>query len=198
MRHVVKSVGRTRFATDIRFPVIVSSLYMDLGNDRQAIIELEAATILDSAAVDVWVQLGMLYDRTRRIQESDQAYEKALQLDPSNPLANNNYAYSLSLRRIELERAQSMGYLAVQADSKNAAFLDTYAWILYQREDFDAAKQYISLAIQYGGNATHHEHYGMILKALGERNAAVRAFERSLELDPSRTWVRDELERLTK
>ncbi|MEY2719386.1 MAG: hypothetical protein RLZZ273_752 [Bacteroidota bacterium] len=192
------SFGRTRFATDIRFPILISSLYMDLGNDRQAIIELEGATILDSASADVWVQLGMLYDRTRRIQESDQAYEKALQLDPSNPLANNNYAYSLSLRRIELERAQSMGYLAVQADSKNAAFLDTYAWILYQREDFDAAKQYITLAIQYGGNATHFEHYGMILKALGERNAAVRAFERSLEIDPARTWVRDELERLTK
>jgi len=192
------SIGRTRFATDIRFPVIISSLYMDLGNDRQAIIELEAATILDSSAVDVWVQLGMLYDRTRKIQESDQAYERALVLDPSNPLANNNYAYSLSLRRIELDRAKSMGYAAVQADSKNAAFLDTYAWILFQREDLDEAKQYISLAIQYGGNATHYEHYGMILKALGERNGAIRAFERSLELDPSRAWVREELEQLTK
>lgn len=192
------SVGRVRFATDVRFPIIISSLYMDLGNDRQAINELEAATILDSTAADVWVQLGILYDRTKRLQESDQAYEKALTLDPQNALANNNYAYSLSLRRIELDRAGDMAFRAVKADNTNAAFLDTYAWILFQREDYDGAKQYISLAIQYGGNATHYEHYGMILKALGERNAAIRAFERSLELDPTRTWVRDELERLTK
>lgn len=192
------SIGRVKYPTDIRFPIIISTLHADQGNDRQAIIELESATIMDSSVVDVWVQLGMLYDRSKRLQESDQAYEKALALDPSNALANNNYAYSLSLRRIELDRATSMARAAVKADSTNAAFLDTYAWILYQREDFEGAQEFITLAIQYGGNATHYEHYGMILKALGERNAAIRALEKSQELDPSRTWVRDELEALTK
>jgi tetratricopeptide (TPR) repeat protein len=91
-----------------------------------------------------------------------------------------------------------MARAAVKAENTNAAFLDTYAWILHQREDFEGAKEFITLAIKYGGNATHYEHYGMILKALGERNAAIRAFEKSLEIDPSRTWVRDELESLTK
>ena len=192
------SIGRIKFPTDIRFPIIISTLHSEQGNDRQAIIELESATILDSMAVDVWVQLGMLYDRSKRIQESDQAYEKALALDPANALANNNYAYSLSLRRIELDRATAMARAAVKAENTNAAFLDTYAWILHQGEDFEGAKEFITLAIKYGGNATHYEHYGMILKALGERNAAIRAFEKSLEIDPSRTWVRDELESLTK
>jgi Tfp pilus assembly protein PilF len=192
------SIGRVVFPTDIRFPIIISSLYMDQGNDRQAINELEAATILDSTVADVWVQLGMLYDRSKRLLESDQAYERALALEPANALANNNYAYSLSLRRIELDRAKNMAFTAVNADKANAAFLDTYAWILYQQEDYEGARTYILKAIQYGGNATHYEHYGMILKAIGERNASIKAFERSLELDPSRSWVRDELEALTK
>lgn len=192
------SIGRVKFPTDIRFPIIISSLHMDQGNDRQAINELEAATILDSTVADVWVQLGMLYDRSKRLLDSDQAYERALSLEPANALANNNYAYSLSLRRIELDRAKNMAFTAVNADKANAAFLDTYAWILYQQEDYEGARTYILKAIQFGGNATHYEHYGMILKAIGERTAAVKAFERSLELDPSRSWVRDELEALTK
>jgi len=192
------SRGRLKYPNDVRFPIIMSSMYTDLGNDRQAIIELETASIMDSSVVDVWVQLGMLYDRSKRIQESDQAYERALQLDSGNALANNNYAYSLSLRRIDLDRAQSMAAKAVRADETNAAFLDTYAWILYQREEFSFAKNYITLAIRYGGNATHFEHYGVILKALGERKEAIKAFEQSLELDPDREWVREELESLTK
>lgn len=192
------SMGRVRFPTDIRFPVVMSSLHMDMGNDRQAIIELETASLIDSSAIDIWVQLGMLYDRTKRLQESDQAYERALLLDQSNALANNNYAYSLSLRHLDLDRAKAMSERAVSADTSNAAFLDTYAWILYQREDYAKAKEFILKAIQFGGNATHYEHYGMILRALGERSEAINAFERSLEIDPTRTWVRDELEMLTK
>ena len=69
------------------------------------------------------------------------AYDKALRLDPENAYVLNNYSYYLSLRKQNLEKAKQMSAYANKLEPNNDSFLDTYAWIMFQLGDYNAAKE---------------------------------------------------------
>jgi Tfp pilus assembly protein PilF len=139
--------------------------------------------------VDAWVQLGILYDQRGSTDSSEANYRRALLLEPDNALALNNLAYSLSQRRIQLDQARAMAWRAVQSEPQNAAYADTYAWVLYQLGEYQDARFYIER-----GNATHFEHLGDILWALGDTVGAASAWRQALTRDPSRTRIQDKID----
>ena len=55
-----------------------------------------------------WSSLGDAYNEAKRYAESDKAYDKALALEPDNAGTLNNYAYYLSVRDEQLEKAERM------------------------------------------------------------------------------------------
>ncbi len=112
------------------------------------------------------------------------AYEKALALYADNAMVLNNYAYFLSVKGLELERAHSMSERAIELESNNATYLDTYAWILYKRGDMERARTYMrqALSLDRTGSAELPLHYGDILFALGERFMAETYWRKALEL----------------
>lgn len=60
----------------------------------------------------------------------------------------NNYAYYLSLERKNLDKAEEMSYKTVKAEPQNATYLDTYAWILFEKENYVQARLYIDQAMK--------------------------------------------------
>ena len=52
--------------------------------------------------------LGNSYNELEDFQNSDIAYEKAIEYIPNNAQVLNNYAYYLSLREEKLEKAEEM------------------------------------------------------------------------------------------
>ena len=75
--------------------------------------------------------LAMIYNGMRNFQLSDSLYERALELEPNDPLINNNYSYAFATRGIQLERALKMIQISVKADSLNSSYLDTIGWVYY-------------------------------------------------------------------
>ncbi|MFN8287614.1 MAG: tetratricopeptide repeat protein [Chitinophagales bacterium] len=128
--------------------------------------------------------LGDVYHSLNKSAESDTAYEKSLKLDPDNAFVLNNYSYYLSLRKENLERAKQMSAYSNQLDPGNSSFLDTYGWILFQLNDFKAAKEWQEKAMKAGGDksGTILEHYGDILFKLGEKGQAVEYWKKAKEL----------------
>ncbi len=106
----------------------------------------------------------------KRYKESDEAFDKALELDPKNANVLNNYAYYLSLRKINLEKAEKMSKKSNELAPNNSSYLDTYGWILYQEKKYNDAKTYIEKALNNNGrnSGTLLEHFGDILFQLGE------------------------------
>lgn len=156
-----------------------------LGREEDAIDYLKKALILQPDDVNLLGQLGLSYNNLRQWAESDSAYERALELDSTNALINNNYAYSLSERGLQLERAMKMVTLALEADSMNSSYLDTKGWVYFKLGDYDNAQKFIQKAIDVDGeNAVMLEHLGDILFMKGEQNKAVEIWEKALELDP--------------
>ena len=94
-----------------------------------------------------------------------------------------------------MSRAREMAWTALQQNPNNAAYLDTYAWILFQLGEYDRARTYIDQAVINGGNATHYEHLGDILEKTGEIDGAVRAWREALEREPDRPDLQQKIDR---
>jgi Flp pilus assembly protein TadD len=172
-----------------------ASIHVDRGNDSMAMTRYREVTRTAPLLIDAWAQLGWLFDRHGRSDSSDVCYERALQIDPRNPFVCNNYAYSLALRRTDIQRALQLSATSLESEPNNASYLDTYAWILYHLARYDEAEKAARHAIEVGGNATHHEHYGMIQEARGDITAAIAAWQRALELDPARVQLKAKIDR---
>ncbi len=128
--------------------------------------------------------IGDSYHRLKNDEKSDRAYERAIKLNPDNYYVYNNYAYFLALRKTKLNRAKVLMEKCTAKHPKNATYLDTYAWVLYQKEDFSKALEIIERAYQNGGNesAVIVEHYGDILYKNGQHTSAIERWKEAQKI----------------
>jgi tetratricopeptide (TPR) repeat protein len=124
--------------------------------------------------------LGDTYFQMKDHQKSDEAYEKVLKIEPGNLLVLNNYAYYLSLRNENLERAEQMAKTAVEMEPANSSYLDTYGWVLFKMGKYEEAKTWIEKAIAAGEeSAVVLEHYGDVMWKLDDKKEAVKYWEKA-------------------
>jgi tetratricopeptide (TPR) repeat protein len=130
-----------------------------------------------------YAQLASAYHELGEHEKSDGYFEKTLALNRNNPTALNNYAYFLSVRNKDLDKALEMSKRSNQLMPKNSTFLDTWAWILYQQEKYAEALEKIEEALDAGAanNAEILEHYGDILLKNGRSEEAVAKYREALE-----------------
>ena len=128
--------------------------------------------------------LADAYNNMKLFEESDEVFEKALRKDPNNALILNNYSYFLSLRSDNLDRAAEMSKKSNILQPRQASYQDTYAWILFQKSEYEEALEWILKAMKNGGDKSGVivEHYGDILFKLGEEAKALEQWKIALEL----------------
>ena len=124
-------------------------------------------------------QLGDSYNEIKNHTKSDSSYDEALLLDPENVHVLNNYSYYLSLRKEKLDKAKKMCEKMLLKSPNEAAYLDTYGWVLYQLKDYENARKYIEKALLRTNDATIIEHYGDILFQSGDKTNALIQWEKA-------------------
>lgn len=144
--------------------------------------------LVDSADVERRANLitgmGDTYSEMNDSAKTVDCYQRALELDPANSGALNNYAYYLAQRGQDLDHAERMAALAVKYEPDNANFIDTYAWVFFAKKDYDMALLYIKSAVEKDEDNHLLEHYGDILWFTGEKEQAVEQWAKALEQDP--------------
>ncbi len=125
--------------------------------------------------------LGDTYHSLKDTTESDKAYEKSLSLKNDNAYVLNNYAYYLSLRNQDLDKAETMSKKAVTLDPKNSSFQDTYGWVLYKLHRYDDARTWVGKALEDKDSVSSEvmEHYGDILYKLGDTESGTGILAKS-------------------
>ena len=138
----------------------------------------------DKVRAEFLANLGDAYHNLNKNTESDSAYDRSLKFNPENAFVLNNYSYYLSERKINLEKAKEMSAYSNKLEPDNTSFLDTYAWILFQMNDFAGAKDWQDKAIKAGGDksGTILEHYGDILFKLGKKDDAIDYWKKAKDL----------------
>ena len=128
-----------------------------------------------------YMYLGDAWHSLKNAGESDKAYDKSLKAKENNPYVLNNYAYYLSVRGQDLEKAEKMALKANELDTANSSFEDTYGWVLYKLGKMDEAKKWIEKALEDRENVSSEvlEHYGDVLYKLGEPEKALEYWNKA-------------------
>lgn len=165
---------------------IAADSYFRLDKIDEAIVKLEKILTKDNNNFDALVQIASLYDKKGMKEETIATYEKALRLKPYDALVNNNYAYCLVEGGVELDKALNMSNVAISTEPENAAYLDTYGWILFKLGRYEEAKKFLLKAIKIEEAGELLEHLGYICEALEQKEDAKSYWRRALKLEPER------------
>ncbi len=92
--------------------------------------------------------LGDIYHQLGQDDKAFQAYDSCLIYNKNDAMVLNNYAYYLSLKKKDLQRAEEMSRLSNELEPDNSTYLDTYAWVLFQQKRYDEAKQYMDKVVE--------------------------------------------------
>ncbi len=181
---------------DFRIFLLLGISYNRAGLHQDSRVALERAADLNPTDLNILSSLGLTYDALKMHAESDSAYERALRIDPTYALVLNNYAYSLSERGIQLERAETMSKASLAADSTNSSYLDTYGWILYQKGKYQEALIYIRRAVEFGdASAVVLEHLGDAYYKVGNEEKAAEYWKKALEKDAKNAALKAKIAR---
>lgn len=122
--------------------------------------------------------------KLNRVEQAFKAFDEVIKLDPENFMALNNYAYYLSVRGQDLEKAERLSSKAVQANPDNPTYLDTHAWVLFKQKNYQQARSYMETALEHGGseNPVLVEHYGDILYMMGDKAKALENWKKAKKL----------------
>lgn len=132
--------------------------------------------------------IGDIYFATGDTLKAFKKYEEAIELNPGNIMAMNNYAYFLAESGENLDKAESLSAKTVKYEPENPTFLDTYAWIFFKKGEYGLALTYMKAAIDYSNgeeSAELFEHYGDILFMNGKHDDAVPYWEKAYKLKPN-------------
>lgn len=157
-------------------------------------------------ASNIYAYLGDNYHSLGKKEASFEAYEHALQFKSDNVLCLNNYAYFLCLEAevhlkskdkksrltavSRLDKACAMSKQVVDAHPDEPTYLDTYAWILYRKQQYTQAQIYINQVLNKipdeekdsARSATLYDHAGDIFFCCGDIATALRHWQHAMQI----------------
>ncbi len=179
---------------DFRMNYTYALIMQRLGDLPVSIRYYEKAAELNPNELSILSSLALAYNSNKQYKESNDAYERALKVDPDNALILNNYAYNLSQRGENLNKALDMIKKAVNKEPGNSSYLDTMGWIYFMMKDYKNAKEYIERAVSVNGsNSVILEHLGDVHNALKDTQKAVYFWKKALELNKSNKQLEEKI-----
>lgn len=120
------------------------------------------------------------------IEQCYQYYDSALVYNANNINILNNYAFTLACNGGDLSKAEMMSLKVLRYDDTTAAYIDTYAWILFKKEQYTLARIYMDRAILLASDndedpSKYYEHYGDIMAMNGNIDLAVEYWEKAID-----------------
>ena len=132
-----------------------------------------------------YFHLAAAYERTGDYAQAEKYFQTSLRLAPDSPETLNYLGYMWAEHGMKLEEARDYISKALKQDPKNAAYLDSMAWVLYQLHQPKPALDYALKALKNSEeeDATLYDHVGDIYNALGEKDKARQAWSKSVSLE---------------
>jgi tetratricopeptide (TPR) repeat protein len=195
--------ARRRFPQSFTGEYLSGMAYSEQKNYTNALQHFTTAEIVAKTADPkrlndmFYFQLGATSERLGDYAQAEKYFEKSLQLAPDSPETLNYLGYMWADNGEKLDLARDYIAKALKSEPKNAAYLDSMAWVLFKQNQPKPALDYVLKAVQYSeeDDATLFEHLGDIYNALGQKDKARQAWKKSISLEKNES-VRKKLESL--
>jgi len=203
--HSLKLMYATQLADGGKFDegvTLAKSLLANTPDDREVYLSLaqidthgkkwkEAGEALDKAdqlspkpddKLYVYFLRGALEERQKHYDGAEEAFRKALAIDPNNSTALNYYGYMLADHEQRLDDALAMIQKAVKLDPQNYAYLDSLGWAYYKLGNYAMAEGNLVKASQRNStDPTVHDHLGDLYEKTGRLKLAASQWEEALK-----------------
>lgn len=147
---------------------------------------LEEATALEPRMAAAQMALAREYEFGREYAKAIERYRLALAVNRDDPVALNNLAYALAVRK--QQPAEAIGYAqrAVILAPGSPTVADTLAWVQHLLgRDQEAASAMAGVVKAEPANGEIRLHAAVIYAAVGKLDAAAAELKAALRLDPS-------------
>jgi tetratricopeptide (TPR) repeat protein len=134
-----------------------------------------------------YFQIGATCERKGDYDQAEKYFEKCLQLMPDFAEAQNYLGFMWAEHGLKLDKARALIEKALKAEPKNAAFLDSMAWVLFKLNQPAEALPYALKAAELSEqpDATVDDHIGDIYAALKQLDKAREFWRKSIALEPN-------------
>jgi len=171
-----------------------------LGNVLRAMENFEAAGEVYDAAIRTfdgplpeafWTLhyfRGIAYERTKRWDEAEADFRRALALSPDHPLVLNYLGYSLIDRNEKLDEAIDMVRKAVDQRPGDGYIVDSLGWAYYRLGQFDDAVRELEKAVSLRpADPTINDHLGDAYWKVGRKLEAIFQWKHARDMEPDET-----------
>ncbi|MDX8412695.1 MAG: tetratricopeptide repeat protein [Mariprofundales bacterium] len=163
--------------------VLLSSILLYQDHYQQVIDETAPALKAAPIAPRLLFNRAVAFEHFHRYHDAETMLQAQFKQQPNDPEALNFLGYMLAEQGIRLDESEQLIRRALKIAPNNGYYLDSLAWVHYQRDDFAAAIQLQQKAIQQvPDDATIFEHLGDMQWKDGDHNAAQQSWIKALTL----------------
>jgi len=181
----ILSPAAADFPDDYSIQYLLGMSYNIDNNFKMAAVFLDNARQISPHSRNTLHLLAIVNDNLNNWYISDGIYQQLIQTDSTDAQAFNNYAYSLVERDERIELAKKYSHNAIELAPNQAAYLDTYGWILFKMGNTNEAHKYIEKSLEIDNeNAEVLKHMGDILIKMKKYTEAIEYYHKALSLDP--------------
>jgi len=125
---------------------------------------------------------GEWAERQKRLDQGEQFFRQALNLDPENAMTLNYLGYMWADKGIKLPDALKMIRKAVDLEPGNGAYLDSLGWVYFKMGEYELAEDNLRQAVNRDQtDPTVHMHLGDLYEKTGRIRLAAAQWQLSLD-----------------
>ena len=165
--------------------IMLAQVEQSLGDMPGAIGHYKQAIAIAPSNAGLYTTLGTLYEGQGNWQEAQTLYQRALGLQPEEPLAANNLAYIMLEHGGNITVALTLAQTARRGFPNLPNSADTLGWAYYQNAAYSLAEPLLEDAVKGAPtNAGYRYHLGMTYQKLNDTKRARTELEKSIRMDP--------------
>jgi len=125
---------------------------------------------------------GELAERQKHLEQAEEYFRQALDLDPTNAMTLNYLGYMWADKGMKLPEALKMIKKAVELEPMNGAYLDSLGWVYFKMGEYELAEDNLRQAVsRVQTDPTVHMHLGDLYEKTGRIRLAAAQWEKSLQ-----------------
>ena len=133
---------------------------------------------------NLFYRVGIAYERTKRWEQAEAAFRRALELYPNEPRVLNYLGYSWVDMDRNLEEGLKMIQTAVSLRPRDGYMVDSLGWAFYRLGRYEDAVRELERAVELRpADPTINDHLGDALWRAGRKLEAVYQWNHALTLD---------------